>query len=73
MERISMADAVLPLFTEFVSFPENEEQIRCQAEILTRMLDAVPVWKLTNLGDEASALLTQKTLSAYLEEKHDKR
>ena len=73
MERLSMADAVLPLFTEFVSFPENEEQIRCQAEILTRILDAVPVWKLTNLGDEASALLTQKTLSIYLEEQHDKR
>lgn len=73
MERLSMADAVLPLFTEFVSFPENEEQIRCQAEILTRILDAVPVWKLTNLGDEASALLTQKTLSVYLEEQHDKR
>lgn len=73
MERLSLADAVLPLFTEFVSFPENEEQIRCQAEILTQLLDAVPVWKLTNLGDEASALLTQKTLSIYLEEQHDKR
>ena len=67
IERMNPEDAVLPLFTEFVSFPENEDQIKGQSQILQQILDNVPVWKLINLGDEESAILTQKTLADYLE------
>ena len=67
MVRLTREEAVLPLFIEFVAYPENEEQIRGQEQILRQILDAVPVWKLINLGDEESAKLTQKTLQSWLE------
>lgn len=66
--RLAAADAVVPLFTEFISCPENEEQIRCQAKMLDQILRKLPVWKLVNLGDRESAVLTLLTLKRYLEE-----
>lgn len=67
IRRLSPQEAVLPLFVEFITWPENTEQIRDQAGILERVLEAVPVWKLTNLGDSDSAELTQNTIVSYLE------
>lgn len=66
--RLAAADAVIPLFTEFISYPENEEQILCQAKILDQILHKVPVWKLVNLGDEDSAAMALEALKHYLEE-----
>ena len=66
--RLESGEAVLPLWKEFVSVPENTEQILCQADILDRILSAVPVWKLINIGDEDSAILTRDALTEYLEE-----
>ena len=71
IRRLTPEEAVLPLFVEFVSYPECEDQIRGQAQILRQVLDTVPVWKLVNLGDEASARLTQQTLENYLEDAKD--
>ncbi len=67
ISRILPGEAVVPLFVEFVSLPENTGQILGQAQVLRQMLDAVPVWKLVNVGDEDSALLTQQTILRYLE------
>ena len=69
--RLSPAEAVLPFWREFVSLPENTDQILCQADILDRMLSAVPVWKLVNVGNEESAILTRDTLAEYLEERYE--
>lgn len=68
IRKLTTEEAVLPLFTEFVSCPECAGHIEGQARILWQILDAVPVWKLVNLGDEASALLTYRTLEQYMEE-----
>ena len=68
IERMEPKDAVRPLFIEFISFPENEAQIRSQAEILDQILDHVPVWKLVNLGDPVSAELTLETIRRYRED-----
>ena len=65
--RISPEEAAFPLFEEFVSFPENKEQIQCQAAILKRLLNDVPVWKLINTGDEDSTSMTVTTLEKHLE------
>ena len=67
IRRMTPQEAVRPFFSAFISFPDHTWQIRCQSQILEQMLDAVPVWKLTNIGDEASARLTQKTLMDHLE------
>lgn len=68
IERMDPKDAVRPLFIEFISFPENEAQIRAQAVILDQILNQVPVWKLVNLGDNASAELTIETIRTYTED-----
>ena len=65
--KMAPEEAVIPLFIEFVSYPENTEQIKHQADILDHVLSNVPVWKLVNLGDEDSAELTIETLNEYLE------
>ena len=64
--RMKSDDTVLPLYLEFISYPENVDQLKNQGDILNRILNVTPVWKLTNLGDEASAALTRKTLLEYL-------
>lgn len=66
IKRLSPKEAVRPLFVAFISYPDTVEQIKGQAEILNQILTVVPVWKLTNLGDEASAILTQRTILQYL-------
>ena len=66
IERLDVNKAVLPLYCEFISLPENDMQIRVQTEILNHILEAVPVWKLTNTGDEESAKLTINTLNSSL-------
>ncbi len=72
IRRMDPGEAVLPLFTEFVSFPERTDQIIHQGEILKQILDAVPVWELVNLGDESSACLTLRTLESCLEDEDKK-
>ena len=71
IRRLSPREAVLPLMTEFVSYPESVSQISGQAKFLRKMLDAVPVWKLVNIGDEDAALLTMIELQRYMEVIHD--
>lgn len=67
--RLDPEDAVLPLLAEFVSYPENIDQIKGEADILNSILDAVPVWKLTNLGDLDSSQLTIETITKYMEDR----
>ena len=59
-------DAVRPLFVEFISYPENTDQILQQAELLEHILKAVPIWKLVNVGDMASSEMTQRALLDHL-------
>ena len=66
IDRMKPSDAVIPLFVEFISIPEDAVQIRGQANILEQMLNSVPVWKLVNTGDDASAALTIRTICNYL-------
>ena len=67
IRRLRPEEAVLPLYMEFITFPETKEQILLQAELLRGILETIPVWKLDNLGDEASAELTLNTIMAKLE------
>ncbi|MBR2669819.1 MAG: hypothetical protein IKE36_08525 [Solobacterium sp.] len=70
IRQLTAKEAVRSLFVEFISIPDTPEQIRILGNILERILDRTPVWKLTNLGDLDSAKLTKDTLSAYLEVQH---
>lgn len=68
IELIEPSDSVLPLFLQFISYPDNPELIVKQSEFLDHMLNSLPVWKLQNKGDIDSALLTRSVLNEYLEE-----
>lgn len=59
---MSVQEAVVPLYTQFLYQPETETQLRQVASMLNRMLYAVPVWKLVNTGDPESTRLTYDTI-----------
>ena len=61
IERCAPEDCVRDLFREFISYPETEEQLRAQADILGCMLRAVPVWRFENRGDIPAAQLAIRT------------
>lgn len=67
MYRMDKKNTVVPLFCEFVSMPETTEQLFHQGNILNKILEVTPVWKLVNTGDKESAILTRKVLEEYLE------
>ena len=59
---LPVSRAVVPLYTQFLYEPAAEAELRQTAAMLDRLLRAVPIWKLVNVGDEASARLTHDTL-----------
>ena len=62
IEPLTVREALTPLFTQFVARLETEEQIRALSRLMEQILRSVPVWKLSNLGDDASTLLLRETL-----------
>ena len=63
---------VYPLFIEFISYPDSEQQILDQAGILEQLIDSVPVWKFTNRGDETSTAFLHDALEEYLQNSEDR-
>ena len=59
---MAVSEAVVPLYAQFLCHPTEEGHLRRLSAMLERLLTAVPVWKLVNLGDEDSARLTAETL-----------
>ena len=64
MSRLTAREAVFPLFREFLYVPEMEEEAREVGRMAEAML-RLPVWKLRNRGDEASARLLYETVTEY--------
>lgn len=62
---MSVPDAVVPLYTQFLYQPETVAQLRQAASMLDSILRQVPVWKLINTGDLESARLTYDTICAW--------
>ena len=60
-------EAIPPLFVQFILQPDTEDEILALSQLMDRMLHSVPVWKLTNLGDDASTELLRKTLLDVIE------
>ena len=73
IRRMEAEEAVPLLFAEFISSRESAEEIRQQADLLDRVMRTVPVWELVNVGDEESALLTQKAIGEYLQSRQDRK
>lgn len=60
IDRLSK-EAIIPVFRQFL-YNVNRDTVRKVFEIEDKMLRSVPVFKLSNLGDEASTRLCRDTL-----------
>jgi len=61
--RLNARAAIPSLFGQFVSEYENEEQICTVCALMDGMLSRYPVWKLVNLGDDASTELLRSVIA----------
>ena len=65
--RMKPQEAVIPIYKQFLFLPETGDAIHAVCQLEDALLRNIPVWKLVNLGDAASARLTHDVLLKYLE------
>lgn len=65
------ARMIVPLFAQFLFTASTPEAVRQVCAMEDRLLRVVPVWQLTNRGDEASARLTYDTIAKWEECNHE--
>ena len=64
LSRPPVAELLRPVFCQFITRLDTEEEIRSLGCLADRMFSALPVWKLVNVGDAAS---TELLRSAFME------
>lgn len=68
IERLDVCSALEALYLQFLYSPENEARVSQVCALEERLLREVPIWRLRNRGDIASAVLTHDTIARYEEE-----
>ncbi len=63
IERMSNFQAAIPLLSRFLFTVESEENVRQACAIESCILDTVPVFHLSNVGDLASTLLIHDVIT----------
>ncbi len=69
MELLPPKEAILPLLYQFLMDWAEKDTVLAACDILDRMLKNVPVWLLSNRGDDESAMLAYRTIECYEEAK----
>ena len=69
MEALDTHKSAVPVFQQFRTVKESEEDISSLSSIAECILRTCPVWKYTNLGNDASTELLRNTLRIYCAEK----
>ena len=69
IERLEPSRSVIPLLKQLVCVPDTESEIHAYAALADRLISNYPVWLLSNCGNEDAALLTKRTLTAWLLER----
>lgn len=72
IERMDIRSSMLPIYQQFLYYGDYEDEIRAVGQMQNIVLQNIPIWKLCNLGDEASAVLMHDALQRYLEEPNEK-
>ena len=67
ISRMDIRSSMIPIYRQFLYYGDYEEEISAVGHMEDVILRNIPIWKLCNLGDEASAELTHNTLRQYLE------
>ena len=62
IHRLSCKESLIPFFEQFIVRPDTEEQIRALSRIIDQILRRIPIWRLSNNGDDASTALLRNTL-----------
>ncbi|MBR2779722.1 MAG: hypothetical protein IKD85_06085 [Firmicutes bacterium] len=65
--KMAPEEAGIPLFTQLLFSAADAPSVQKGASLIDRLANSVPVWKLVNLGDHASAKLTHDTILTYEE------
>ena len=73
IERMVPNVSGMSLLPQMAMRPETEEEIILMVNMLNRLLQACPVWKLMNRGDAASALMTANAFDEYLKNAGEKK
>ena len=71
ISRLQPIDCVSRLLSLIFSAFEKEGDLRAICHIEERILQTVPVWRLVNLGNEASTQVLYETIRKYEGEPHD--
>ena len=71
IRRLTVRESVTLLLQRFLFTAENKELVLAAASVEEALIRAVPVWKLTNVGDLDSTRLAADTLLPEKEHKHD--
>ena len=67
MDHVPAREAIYPVFRQFVADLDDREDILRLSGLMEGLLRSAPVWKLVNLGDDASTRLLRRTLSVALD------
>lgn len=72
IERLTIRDAMMPIYNQFLYFANTVEDIKGVGKLQDILLRNIPVWKLSNLGDEASTKMAYDTITEYAGGANDK-
>ncbi len=72
IELISPRESVFQIFQQFLFSADNAKLVHDVERIESVIINSIPIWRLKNLGDEPSAILTHDTLLEYLRNHYEK-
>ena len=67
INRMDIRSSMIPIYRQFLYYGDYEDEIRAVGHMQDVILRNIPIWKLNNLGDKDSAVLTYNTLLQFLE------
>ena len=69
--RMADQECGIPVLRQFAVRPETEEQILSMAAMTDGMIQSYPVWKLVNIGDNQSTIITAAAFRHSLADIHE--
>lgn len=71
IRRLKPKEAIVPVLSQFICSGDTKEQIQMMCHLEEQLLRTVPVYLLTNCGDEASAKMCYDTILQEVREENE--
>lgn len=65
--RMKPVEALIPIYRQILYYADNAESAEQAIRVAEQVATSVPIWRLRNMGDKASAILTHDTLVRFEE------